>query len=67
MAYFQVISGHRGAILAGSERDTVLYEGYDGKQAAYYANLADRMGREVIVVVNGEGKSVDDFLRSYRP
>ena len=67
MAYFQVISGHRGAILAGSERDTILYEGYDGKQAAYYANLADRMGREVIVVVNGEGKSVDDFLRSYRP
>jgi len=67
MAYFQVITGHRGAIPAGATRDGLLYEGYDGKQAAYYANLADKMGRDVLVVVNGEAKGVHEFLRSYRP
>jgi hypothetical protein len=67
MAYFQVIVGHRGAIPAGAERDSLLYEGYDGKQAAYYASLADKMGREVMVVVNGQAQGVQEFLRNYRP
>jgi 8-oxo-dGTP pyrophosphatase MutT (NUDIX family) len=67
MAYFQVITGHRGAIPAGAARDSLIYEGYDGKQAAYFANLADRMGRDVMVVVNGNAMSVHDFLRNYRP
>jgi ADP-ribose pyrophosphatase YjhB (NUDIX family) len=67
MAYFQVIVGHRGAIPAGAERDSLLYQGYDGKQAAYYANLADKMGREVMVVVNGQAQGVQEFLRNYRP
>ena len=65
-AYFQVLAGHKGAILAGTQRDQVVYEGYDGEQAAYFAGLAHRMGREILVFVNGEPQDYDTFSRNYR-
>ena len=66
MAYFQVIQGHRGALIEGATRDSVIYEGYDGKQASYYAGLAHRMGRDVLILVNGDAQDYYTFTRNYR-
>lgn len=67
MTYFQVMVGHRGAILRGRERDSISYQGYDGKQAAYFAQLAHNFGREVLVFVNGEPQDYPTFIRNYKP
>ena len=66
MDYFQIMAGHRGAILSGSQRDSVVYEGYDAKQAAYFAALAERMGRDVLPFVNGEPMDLRQFQNKYR-
>jgi 8-oxo-dGTP pyrophosphatase MutT (NUDIX family) len=66
MTHFQVMAGHRGAIPAGAPRDRMIYEGYDGKQAAYYAGYAKRMGQDVLVFVNGSPVDYVWFSENYR-
>lgn len=66
MTHFQVMAGHRGAIPAGAVRDRMFYEGYDGKQAAYYAGYLKRLGQEVLVFVNGSPVDYAWFSQNYR-
>ena len=66
MKHFQVMAGHRGAIPAGAPRDRMIYEGYDGKQAAYYALYLQRMGQDVLVFVNGSPVDYAWFSQNYR-
>lgn len=66
MTHFQVMAGHRGAIPAGAPRDRMIYEGYDGKRAAYYALYLQRMGQDVLVFVNGSPVDYVWFSQNYR-
>lgn len=66
IAFYQVIAGHRGAIPAGYDRDNMVYEGYDSRQAVFYAGLSHRMGRDVMVIVNGQPMDYRTFSQHFR-